>query len=96
VAAFQADLKVHNWAQALSDLQSFISHSQAQCCQTQSGKELSQLTASTFEYDASLVYHNALCKALAAGQITSAQASADYTYYQNLVTGLGNSPLPPC
>jgi hypothetical protein len=96
VAAFQADLKAHNYAQALADLQSFISHSQAQCCQPQSGKELSAATAFTFEYDASLVYHNALCKALAAGQITLAQEATDYSYYKNLVTGLGKTPLAPC
>jgi hypothetical protein len=95
-AAVQADMAVHNYAQALLDLQSFISHAQAQCCQPTSGKKLSPATAKTFELDASLVYHNALCLARAATQITAATASADYTYYTTLVSSLGGSVLPPC
>lgn len=90
-AAVQADMGSHHYAQALSDLQSFISHAQAQ-----SGKHLTTSTAQTFQLDALLVYHNALCLAVTAGQITPATAAADYSFYRTLVASLGGTVLPPC
>lgn len=90
-AAVQADMSGQHYAQALSDLQSFISHVQAQ-----SGKKVTTSTAQTFQLDALLVYHNALCLAASAGQITQATAAADYTFYSALVESLGGTVLPPC
>jgi hypothetical protein len=90
-AAVQADLGGHHYVQALGDLQSFISHAQAQ-----SGKQVTTSMAQTFQLDALLVYHNALCLAGAAGQITPATAAADYTFYSTLVARLGGTVLPPC
>lgn len=95
-AAVQADMGSHNYAQTLSQLQSFISHVQAQCCAPQPGKHLTTSTAQTFQLDALLVYHNALCLAVTAGQINSATAAADYTFYSGLVASLGGTVLPPC
>jgi hypothetical protein len=90
-AAVQAEMSGHKYAQALSDLQSFISHVQAQ-----SGKKVTTSTAQTFQLDALLVYHNALCLAGAAGQITPATANADYAFYSGLVARLGGTVLPAC
>jgi hypothetical protein len=90
-AAVQEDLAAHNDGQALVDLQSFINHVQAQ-----TGKKITPATATTLELDALLVYHAALCLAESAGQISAAQASADYGYYCGLVTQLGATPLGPC
>ena len=59
-------------------------------------ERLTSATAKTFQLDASLVYHNALCLALSAGQISVATEAADYTYYSALVTSLGGVVLPPC
>jgi hypothetical protein len=89
--AVEADLLAMNYGQDLSDLQSFISHVRAQ-----SGHKLVTATAQALELDALLVYHGALCSALAAGQISAATASADYDYYAGLVAALGGTPLPPC
>jgi CSLREA domain-containing protein len=90
-AAVQADLAAHNAAQALLDTQSFIGHVQAQ-----TGKKITPATATTLVLDALLVYHAALCQAKSAGQISAAQANADYSYYSGLVTQLGAIPLGPC
>jgi hypothetical protein len=65
-----------------------------QCCTPQSGKELTAATANTFQLDALLVYHAALC--LGTDQLSVTQLNTDYAYYKNLVTSLGKSPLPPC
>jgi hypothetical protein len=91
-AAVQADLAAGNdAAQALLDTQSFINHVQAQ-----TGKKITPATATTLVLDALLVYHAALCQAESAGQISAAQATADYSYYSGLVTQLRETPLPPC
>jgi len=90
-AAVQADMASHDYAQALMDLQSFISHVQAQ-----SGKHVTPALATTLQLDALLVYHNALCLAVAAAQIDAATAGADYTFYSNLEASLGGTVLPPC
>jgi hypothetical protein len=90
-AAVQTNMGGHTYAQALSDVRSFISHVQAQ-----SGTKVTTSTARTFQLDALLVYHNALCLAGAAGQIIPATAAADYTFYSNLVASLGGTVLPPC
>lgn len=90
-SAVQADMAGHRYAQALSDLQSFISHVQAQ-----SGKKVTTSTAQTLQLDALLVYHSTLCLAASAGQITPATIAADYANYSVLVTRLGGTVLPPC
>src|SRR5713101_5086635 len=90
-AAVQADMASRDYAQALTDLQSFISHVQAQ-----SGKHVTPALATTLQLDALLVYHNALCLAVGAAQIDAATASADYTFYSNLESSLGGTVLPPC
>jgi hypothetical protein len=95
-AAVQEDFHQNAYDVALDDLTSFISHVQAQCCTPQSGKHLTPSTAQTFQLDALLVYHNALCLALANGQIDAAMAAMDYTYYSTLVASLGGTVLPPC
>jgi len=90
-AAVQADMASGNYAQALLDLQSFISHVQAQA-----GKHVTTTLATTLQLDALLVYHNALCLAVTSGQIDAATASADYSFYSSLVSSLGGTVLPPC
>ena len=90
-AAVQADMASGNYAQALLDLQSFISHVQAQ-----SGKHLTPALATTLQLDALLVYHDALCLAVGAAQIDAATASADYSFYSSLELRLGGTVLPPC
>jgi hypothetical protein len=95
-AAVQADMGSRDYAQALGDLQDFISHVQAQCCTAQSGRHLTATTAQTFQLDALLVYHSAVCLALTAGQIDATMASLDYGYYSALVASLGGTVLPSC
>ncbi len=90
-AAVQAAMASGNYAQALLDLQSFISHVQAQA-----GKHVTTSLATTLQLDALLVYHNALCLAVTSGQIDAATASADYSFYSSLVSSLGGTVLPPC
>src|SRR5581483_2822173 len=90
-AAVQADMGAGNYAQALSDLQSFISHVQAQ-----SGKKVTPALAAVLQLDALLVYHDALCLAVGAGQIDAATAAGDYAYYSSLESLLGGVVLPPC
>jgi hypothetical protein len=95
-AAVQADFANHAYDQALEDLESFIGHVQAQCCAPDQGKHLTPVTAQTFQLDALLVYHNALCLALANGQIDATIAAIDYNFYSALVSSLGGTVLPPC
>ncbi len=90
-ATVQADLAAGNFAAALADLQIFISHVQAQ-----SGKHVTPALAATLQLDALLVYQQALCQAVGAGQIDAATANADYVYYSGLVLSLGGTVLPPC
>jgi hypothetical protein len=89
--AVQADMAAHHYAAALGDLDGFFGHTQAQ-----SGKKLSTAAAQTFLLDGSLVYHNALCLAASAGQITVTQETADYLHYRSIVLGAGGTPLAPC
>jgi hypothetical protein len=94
--AVQHDMAVANYAAALGDLKSFINNVQSQCCTPSAGKEITSALATTLQLDALLVYHNALCLALGAGQINATIAATDYTYYSDLETSLGGTVLPPC
>jgi hypothetical protein len=65
--------------------------------QFRSGNEIDPAFAKTLELDAMLVFHNALCKGVAGGQITAgAEANANYSYYVGIVTTAGGTVLPPC
>ncbi len=90
-AAVQSDMGAADYAQALLDLQSFISHLQAQ-----SEKHVTAALDKTLQLDALLVFHSALCLAQASGQIDATEAATDYSYYSNLVFTLGGAVLPPC
>jgi hypothetical protein len=90
-AAVEADLAAGNYAQALADLQSFISHIQAQA-----GVHVTPALSTELQLDALLVYHAGTCLALGAGQLDATGAAAAYAYYSGLVTMLGGIPLPPC
>jgi hypothetical protein len=87
----ESDLAGGDYSGALQQLRAFINQVDAQ-----SGKKLTADFAITLELDALAVYHNALCLALAAGQITPSQAASDYSYYSSLVTADGGTPLPTC
>lgn len=95
-AAVQADMGAHRYGAALGDLTSFVNTIIGQCCTPKSGKEITQALARTFELDAMLVYRNALCKGIAAGQIGTTAARNDYAYYSKLVASLGGNVLPQC
>ena len=90
-AAVQSDFAAGQYGQALVDITSFISHVDAQ-----SGKKLTTSLANTLDLLALAAYHNALCPALSAAQITSATAASDYTFYSARVIALGGTPLPAC
>jgi hypothetical protein len=90
-AAVEADIAASNYAQALLDLQSFISHVQAQA-----GKHVTPALGATLQLDALLVYHDAICQALGLAQIDAATAAADYVFYSALESILGGTILPPC
>jgi hypothetical protein len=94
--AVQHDMAVGNYATALGDLKSFINSVQSQCCTPTAGMEITGALATTLQLDALLVYHNALCLALNAGQINATTAATDYAYYSNLEGSLGGTVLPPC
>jgi hypothetical protein len=85
----QADMAVNSYTTALGDTGGFINQVQAQA-----GKEITPATARTLQLDASMTYHLALC--LGASQLSASQQANDYSYYQNLVAGLGGTVLPPC
>ena len=87
----QADIAAGNHAGALSALRAFIQHVRAQ-----SGHHVSPAVATQLELNALLLYHQEICAALAAGQITPRTAARDYAYYATLVIALGRTPLPPC
>jgi hypothetical protein len=90
-AAVQTYMAAHLYADAIGKLTGFVGTLQAQ-----QGKEITRSLASTFELDAMLVYHNALCKGVALRQISQVQSNNDYLYYSRLVTNLGGTVLPPC
>jgi hypothetical protein len=94
--AIQHDMAVPNYAAALGTLRAFINSVQAQCCWPNAGKKITSSLATTLQLDALLVFHNALCLGVSAGQINPQAASKDYTYYANLATSLGGTVLPPC
>ena len=87
----QADIAAGRHKNALNDLRAFIQHVEAQ-----SGHHVDPILASELELDALLAYHQEICAALAAGQITPAQATNDYAFYATRVTTLGGTPLSPC
>jgi hypothetical protein len=87
----QGYIAAGNHSGALHALRAFIQHVRAQ-----SGHHVSPAVATELELDALLVYHQEICAALAAGQITPREAARDYAYYASLVIGLGRTPLPPC
>jgi len=90
-ARVEQDIASGDYDKALLHLKTFINHVRAQ-----SGKKLTSAFARTLELDALLVYHNMLCRAIDAGQISATTASRDYAYYSNLVSSLGGTVLPPC
>lgn len=90
-AAVEADLAAGNFAQALSDIESFVAHLAAQ-----SGKKVTIATARELRLDAANVYLYALCRAVALGQINATTHATKYAYYSALVTSLGGTPLPDC
>jgi hypothetical protein len=90
-AAVEKDMGAGNYAGALLELKSFINHLQAQA-----EKHLTSAFDDTLQLDALLVFHNALCLAISAGQINAQTAANDYTYYSDLVSTLGGTVLPPC
>jgi len=94
--AIQHDMVAPHYAAALGDLKAFINSVQAQCCTTHEGKTITSALATTLQLDALLVFHNALCLALSAGEINAQLAATDYTYYRDLETSLGGTVLPPC
>ncbi len=87
----QADIAAGNHRGALSDLRAFIQHVAAQ-----SGHHVDPGLARTLELDALLAYHEQLCAAIDAGQISPAAATRAYNWYAAKVTALGGTPLPPC
>jgi hypothetical protein len=87
----QADIAAGNHSGALNALRAFIQHLRAQ-----SGHHVNPAVATQLELDALLAYHQELCAALDAGQITPRTAARDYAYYASLVIALGGTPLPPC
>src|SRR6266571_4782772 len=90
-AALTAKLAAGQYATALEVLKAFINETQAQ-----TGKHITPALSTTLQLDALLVFHSALCKAKAAGQLNAARVAADYAYYSGLVTSLGGTPKPPC
>ncbi len=94
--AVQHDMGVPNYAAALGDLKSFINSVQSQCCTPSAGKEITSSLATKLQLDALLVYHNALCNAVACNEISPSAAAFDYIYYSDLVSSLGGTVLPPC
>jgi hypothetical protein len=91
-AGVQADMGANKYEPALGKLNAFINHVQAQCCTP--SKEITPATSTTFQLDALLTYHIALC--LGSSQLSAAQLANDNAYYKNLVTQLGGTVLPPC
>jgi hypothetical protein len=89
--AVQADLAAGHYVAALGSLSAFIQH-----LASQSGKKVTPATATELQLLAAEVYHHALCQAVALGQISAAAHANSYTYYANLVTSLGETPLPDC
>jgi hypothetical protein len=89
--AVQGDLAAGHYMPALGSLEAFIAH-----LASQSGTKVTPATAAELQLLAAEVYHYALCKAVALGQISVAAHTAKYAYYANLVTSLGGTPLPDC
>jgi hypothetical protein len=87
----QNDIAAGNHTAALGDLRAFVEHVAAQ-----SGHHVDPALARTLELDALLAYHEQLCAALDAAQITVRLAANDYRWYAARVTALGGTPLPPC
>jgi Divergent InlB B-repeat domain len=88
----QDEMHAHLYRAVLSQLKAFVS-----LVQFRSGNEIDPAFAKTLELDAMLVFHNALCKGVAGGQITAgAEANTNYSYYVGIVTAAGGTPLPPC
>lgn len=94
--AIQHDMGVRHYTPALADLKAFINQVDAQCCTPSAGKEITSAFATTLKLDALLVFHNALCKAVAADEINPTKEANEYSYYSNLVSSLGGMVLPPC
>ena len=87
--AVQRDMQNGNYASALADLTSFISHVDAQ-----RGKKVKQATADQIELDALNVFHNALC--LGSENLSPSQMLKQYDYYVKKVETIGGTVLPPC
>jgi hypothetical protein len=87
----QSSMGTPKYDAALGQLEAFVNQLQAQ-----TGKEITSSLSTTLQLDAMLVYHNALCKGLALGQINPVPGTNDYTFYSGLVASLGGTVLPPC
>jgi hypothetical protein len=90
-ATVQTSMGAPQYDAALGQLSAFVNLLQAQ-----TGKEIIASLSTTLQLDAMLVYHTALCKGMAAGQIGAVAAGNDYTLYKGLVSSLGGTVLPPC
>ena len=93
-AAVQADMGAKRYVPALNDLSAFVDLVTAQCCAPKTGMSITTPTAKTLRLNAMLVYRAALC--LAANKLKPDQLADRYRYYQELVTSLGGTVLPPC
>jgi hypothetical protein len=90
-AAVQSSMGSQKYEPALGQLGAFVNLVQAQ-----TGKSITPPLSTTLQLDAMLVYHNALCKGVALGQIGTTAKNKDYKYYADLVSSLGGALLPPC
>jgi hypothetical protein len=89
--ATQTFLNLHLYALALRNLEAFIG-----ITASESGNNVTPTTATELELLAAEVYHYALCQGVTAGQIDASTHAMKYAYYANLVTSLGQTPLPDC
>ncbi|HEY3413854.1 MAG TPA: hypothetical protein VGM51_12500 [Armatimonadota bacterium] len=90
-AAVTHDLAAPNYNAALGSIKGFIALLQAQ-----SGSKITPALAKTLELDALMVFHSALCKGVASGDINTTKAAMEYAWYSSLVTSLGGVVLPAC
>jgi hypothetical protein len=93
-AAVEADMGAKRYVPALGDLSAFVDLVRAQCCTPKAGMSITPPTATMLQLNAMLVYHSALC--LGKDSLSAKQMKQNYAYYQQLVTSLGGTVLPPC
>jgi len=93
-AAVEADMGAKRYVPALGDLTAFVDLVKAQCCTPKDGMSITPPIARMLQLNAMLVYRSALC--LGASMLKPKQMADSYSYYQQLVTSLGGTVLPPC